>query len=151
MGVCSFGVDGETAGAAEDLDVVAVGRAVVVGALPSRLASDGSEVLLVESELTGSIAYEDPSGDTAWAMDGEVAGASEDAQRDRAVAAPGLVLTELSQLMTQEQKEANAAYTPLRRNAAPEDVAGAILLLASGHAGFVTGAYLPVSGGTYIP
>lgn len=67
------------------------------------------------------------------------------------VAAPGLVLTELSQLMTQEQKEANAAYTPLRRNAAPEDVAGAILLLASGHAGFVTGAYLPVSGGTYIP
>ena len=63
LGVCSLGVYSETVGAAGDLDIVAVGRAIVVGALPSRLASDDSEVLLVESELTGSIAYENSSGD----------------------------------------------------------------------------------------
>ena len=67
------------------------------------------------------------------------------------VVAPGLVLTEINQWMPQEQKDAVASYAPLRRNANPEDVAGAILLLASGHAGFVTGAYLPVSGGSHMP
>ena len=76
-------MDSETVGAAEDLDVVAVSRALVVGALPSRLASDGSEVLLVESKLTGSIACEDPSSNAFWVMDSEVAGASKDAQSSR--------------------------------------------------------------------
>jgi 3-oxoacyl-[acyl-carrier protein] reductase len=37
--------------------------------------------------------------------------------------------------------------TPLRRNGMPEDIAGAILLLASDEAKFITGTYLPVSGG----
>jgi hypothetical protein len=41
-------------------------------------------VLLVESKLTGSIAYEDPSSNAFWAMDSEVAGASKDAQSGRA-------------------------------------------------------------------
>ncbi len=36
------------------------------------------------------------------------------------------------------------------RVATPEDVAGAILLLASGQAGFVTGTSLPVSGGMLL-
>lgn len=40
-----------------------------------------------------------------------------------------------------------AATVPLRRNATPDDVAGAVLMLASNHTGFVTGAYLPVHGG----
>jgi 3-oxoacyl-[acyl-carrier protein] reductase len=37
--------------------------------------------------------------------------------------------------------------TPLRRNGLPEDVAGAVLFLASEEACFITGTYLPVSGG----
>jgi len=37
--------------------------------------------------------------------------------------------------------------TPLKRIALPEDVAGAVLLVASDEARFVSGAYLPVSGG----
>ena len=39
---------------------------------------------------------------------------------------------------------------PLKRNGLPEDVAGAILLLASDEAKFITGAYLPVSGGVQM-
>jgi NAD(P)-dependent dehydrogenase (short-subunit alcohol dehydrogenase family) len=47
----------------------------------------------------------------------------------------------------QEQKDAIAQMIPLRRNGLPEDVASAILLLACEEARFITGAYLPVSGG----
>jgi 3-oxoacyl-[acyl-carrier protein] reductase len=36
---------------------------------------------------------------------------------------------------------------PLKRNGLSEDIAGAILLLAFDEARFITGAYLPVSGG----
>src|SRR5918998_493875 len=82
--VCSLGVDSEPVGAAGDLYVVTVGCHIVVGALPSHLASDGSEVLLVESKLTGAMAYKDPSGDAFRAVDGELAGTSKDTQRDRA-------------------------------------------------------------------
>jgi 3-oxoacyl-[acyl-carrier protein] reductase len=60
---------------------------------------------------------------------------------------PGMVLTELSSGMPDEARRALAARTPLGRVARPEDVAGAILLLAAGELGFVTGASLPVDGG----
>ncbi|MEH1967666.1 SDR family oxidoreductase [Nostoc sp.] len=46
-----------------------------------------------------------------------------------------------------DYKDASAQMVPLKRNGLPEDVAGAILLLASDEAKFITGAYLPVSGG----
>jgi 3-oxoacyl-[acyl-carrier protein] reductase len=61
--------------------------------------------------------------------------------------APGYTVTDASAFITQEQKEAFAQMTPLRRNGLPEDVAGAILMLASEEARFITGAYLPVNGG----
>jgi 3-oxoacyl-[acyl-carrier protein] reductase len=40
-----------------------------------------------------------------------------------------------------------AGMTPLRRIAQPEDIAGAIVLLASNYAKFITANYLPVCGG----
>jgi 3-oxoacyl-[acyl-carrier protein] reductase len=61
--------------------------------------------------------------------------------------APGLTLTDATAFQPQEQKDLSAQMTPLKRNGLPEDVAGAILLLASEQARFITGAYLPVSGG----
>jgi 3-oxoacyl-[acyl-carrier protein] reductase len=45
-------------------------------------------------------------------------------------------------------KDEIAQHTPLRRVARPEDVAGAVLFLCADWSRFVTGAYLPVSGGT---
>lgn len=41
--------------------------------------------------------------------------------------------------------------TFLRRLGLPEDIANAILLLASNQAKFITGAYLPVNGGIFMP
>jgi 3-oxoacyl-[acyl-carrier protein] reductase len=63
------------------------------------------------------------------------------------VVAPGLTLTDATADQPQKSKDAVARMTPLRRNALAEDVAGAVVMLASDQAGFVTGAYLPVSGG----
>ncbi len=64
--------------------------------------------------------------------------------------APGLTLTDATAWLPKERITAMAAATPMRRVATPEDVAGAILTLVSDDAGFVTGAYLPVSGGVQM-
>jgi 3-oxoacyl-[acyl-carrier protein] reductase len=66
------------------------------------------------------------------------------------IVAPGLTLTEATAGLPQEEKDAAAKFTPLGRNGLPEDIAGAILLLASQEARFITGAYLPVSGGSQM-
>ncbi|MEJ2367985.1 MAG: SDR family oxidoreductase [Acidobacteriota bacterium] len=63
------------------------------------------------------------------------------------VVAPGLTLTDATAAQPQARKDAVAHMTPLRRNGLAEDVAGAVLMLASDEARFVSGAYLPVSGG----
>jgi 2-hydroxycyclohexanecarboxyl-CoA dehydrogenase len=49
--------------------------------------------------------------------------------------------------MTDEMRARIAKAYPLRRVAAPEDVTGAVLFLASDQAGFITGQTLSVSGG----
>jgi 3-oxoacyl-[acyl-carrier protein] reductase len=63
------------------------------------------------------------------------------------VVAPGLTDTDATAFQSKEEKEAVARMTPLRRIGLPEDIAGAVLLIASDEAQFVSGAYLPVSGG----
>ncbi|MGD8441298.1 MAG: SDR family oxidoreductase [Holophagae bacterium] len=67
------------------------------------------------------------------------------------VVAPGLTITDATAFMPEEQKQAMARMTPLGRNALPEDVAGAVLAMASDVTGFVSGAYVPVSGGSQMP
>lgn len=61
--------------------------------------------------------------------------------------APGLTITDATAHMPQERRDQVVRMTPLGRVAQPEDVAGAVLLLASEHARFVTGTYLAPSGG----
>lgn len=67
------------------------------------------------------------------------------------VVAPGLTITDATAFMPEEQKQAMARMTPLGRNAMPEDVAGVILAMAADAAAFVSGAYVPVSGGSQMP
>ncbi len=62
------------------------------------------------------------------------------------VIAPGLTLTDATAWLPEEQKTMIANMTPLQRVATPEDVAGAVLAMASDHNRFVTGCYVPVSG-----
>ncbi len=63
------------------------------------------------------------------------------------VIAPGLTLTDATAWLPEEQKTMIANMTPLQRVALPEDVAGAVLAFASDHSRFLTGCYVPVSGG----
>ena len=67
------------------------------------------------------------------------------------VVAPGLTDTDATAGQPAAQKDAIAGLTPLRRIGQPEDVAGAVLMLASEQARFVTGAYVPVCGGMWMP
>jgi 3-oxoacyl-[acyl-carrier protein] reductase len=63
------------------------------------------------------------------------------------VVAPGLTLTDATAGQPKEMLNGIAQHTPLRRVGEPEDVAGAILFFCTDWARFVSGAYLPVSGG----
>lgn len=64
---------------------------------------------------------------------------------------PGLIETRFhEQFSTPERKKAVAKQTPLKRNGTAEDVAKAILFLASEAAGFITGEYIAVNGGLYM-
>lgn len=67
--------------------------------------------------------------------------------------APGLVLTPAVAGLTPEQLEASSKLYPMPRLCTPEDVANAVLFLASDEAAFVNGATLMVEGGAtvYMP
>jgi NAD(P)-dependent dehydrogenase (short-subunit alcohol dehydrogenase family) len=64
--------------------------------------------------------------------------------------APGLVLTPAVKHMTREQLEAAKTIYPMPRLCAPEDVANAVLFLASDEAAFINGTTLMVEGGATI-
>lgn len=61
--------------------------------------------------------------------------------------APGLVLTEMTKTLTEEQREMLAKQTPLGRMGEMEDIANAITFLASPKAAYITGVVLRVDGG----
>ena len=67
------------------------------------------------------------------------------------VVAPGLTITDATSWISESQKDHMAGMVPMRRLGRPEDVAGAVLALASDACGFVTGTYVPVSGGSLMP
>jgi 3-oxoacyl-[acyl-carrier protein] reductase len=66
------------------------------------------------------------------------------------VVAPGLTETDATRFLPKEHKDRMAWLAPLRRIAQPEDVAGAVLALACDQARFLTGVYVPVSGGSQM-
>ncbi len=63
------------------------------------------------------------------------------------VVAPGFVETDMTGVLTDEQKAAIKAQVPLQRYATTEEVAAAVTWLASDGAAYVTGAVIPVDGG----
>lgn len=63
------------------------------------------------------------------------------------VVAPGYVATEMTEKLGDQAQESMLDLVPLGRSADPEDVAGAILYLASPAADYITGHVLNVDGG----
>jgi 3-oxoacyl-[acyl-carrier protein] reductase len=61
--------------------------------------------------------------------------------------APGYISTDMTAGLTDEQRGAVLAATPLGRLGEPEDVASAVAFLVSDAAAFITGAVLSVNGG----
>ena len=63
------------------------------------------------------------------------------------VVAPGAVDTPMLDAHSAERKDAMAQSTPLKRLGQPEEIASAIVYLASRDAAFITGAVLHINGG----
>jgi 3-oxoacyl-[acyl-carrier protein] reductase len=61
--------------------------------------------------------------------------------------APGFIDTDMTAALTAEQREALAKQIPLERLGKPEDVAAAVLFLASENSAYITGQVLVVDGG----
>jgi 3-oxoacyl-[acyl-carrier protein] reductase len=64
--------------------------------------------------------------------------------------APGRIDTPMIHLASDEENEAFRLRTPLGRLGTPEDVAGAVVFLASDEASFITGEIVDVNGGLLI-
>ena len=61
--------------------------------------------------------------------------------------APGVIETAMTRGVVDERREALVAQVPLRRLGTPEDVAKAIVFLASDAAAYITGTHLEITGG----
>jgi 3-oxoacyl-[acyl-carrier protein] reductase len=64
--------------------------------------------------------------------------------------APGFIETDMTKILSNEQRAALSAQIPLGRLGGVDDVAHAVAFLASPQAGYITGTTLHVTGGLYI-
>ena len=64
--------------------------------------------------------------------------------------APGFIETDMTRSLDDSQREAMSSQIPLGRLGTPEDIAAAVLYLASSAGGYVTGETLNVNGGLYM-
>ena len=65
--------------------------------------------------------------------------------------APGFIDTDMTRALGDEQRAALLQQIPAARFGAAQDVAAAVLFLASSQAGYITGETLHVNGGMYMP
>jgi 3-oxoacyl-[acyl-carrier protein] reductase len=66
------------------------------------------------------------------------------------VITPGYIATDMTQDLTQDQKEAILRNIPLGFVGEPEDVAAVVAFLASSASRYITGQVLGVNGGMYM-
>lgn len=64
--------------------------------------------------------------------------------------APGYIETDMTDVLTKEQKDAMLTRIPLKRAGTGADVAAAVRFLASDDAAYITGHVLDVNGGMYM-
>lgn len=64
--------------------------------------------------------------------------------------APGYIITDMTQSMTDAAKEAVLSKIPLKRAGSPKDIAETVAFLASDKASYITGQVISVDGGMYM-
>jgi 3-oxoacyl-[acyl-carrier protein] reductase len=64
--------------------------------------------------------------------------------------APGFIATPMTEVLSQQVKDAMLARIPLNRMGTDAEVAAAIVFLASEEAGYITGHVLDINGGMYM-
>lgn len=64
--------------------------------------------------------------------------------------APGFIATDMTDALSEEQRQKMAADIPLARLGTPNDIAQAVCFLASDSAAYITGETLHVNGGMYM-
>jgi len=64
--------------------------------------------------------------------------------------APGFIATEMTDALPENVRAELAAQIPLERLGSPDDIANAVLFLASENSGYITGQVLAVNGGMYM-
>jgi 3-oxoacyl-[acyl-carrier protein] reductase len=64
--------------------------------------------------------------------------------------APGFITTDMTEALTDAQRQALLSQVPLGRLGTPQDVAAAVAFLASPAAGYITGTQLHVNGGMFM-
>jgi 3-oxoacyl-[acyl-carrier protein] reductase len=67
------------------------------------------------------------------------------------VVAPGFIDTDMTRALSEEQRQALLGQIALGRLGVPDDIAQAVLFLASPAATYITGQTLHVNGGMYMP
>ena len=65
--------------------------------------------------------------------------------------APGFIDTDMTRALAEEQRQALATQIPLGRLGSAEEVAAAVVFLASPAAAYITGETIHVNGGMYMP
>ncbi len=65
--------------------------------------------------------------------------------------APGFIDTDMTRKLPDTQREALLSHIPLKRLGDVQDIAAAVLFLASDNARYITGETLHVNGGMYMP
>jgi 3-oxoacyl-[acyl-carrier protein] reductase len=64
--------------------------------------------------------------------------------------APGFIATDMTDVLTEEQKALMLGQIPLGRLGAPEEIAKVVAFLASDAGGYITGETIHVNGGMYM-
>lgn len=67
------------------------------------------------------------------------------------VVAPGFIATDMTDVLTEDQKSGILANVPAGRLGEPVEIAKAVAFLASDDAAYITGTTLHVNGGMYMP
>ncbi len=119
--------------------------------IPGMVRRGGGSIVNIASVaalvgLRGSIPYQGSKAAVLGLTRGAAAAYGPDNVRVNAIC-PGLVVTGMTRSADAEAMTRMQAQIPLGRDGRPEEIAGAVVFLASDEASYITGIALPVDGG----